>query len=253
MRRFYDFCRYTDDLVDEGSSDLAVRRERLDAWREELEHCFSGRATHPILKGLLAVLRDFEIPKHYFFGLIDGVQMDLEQARYATFAELRKYCYGVASTVGLISIHIFGAKHAESREYAENLGYALQLTNILRDVKHDASNGRIYLPLEDLHQFGYEEQSLLNSHYNDRFRALMAFEARRAREYYTLARSFLRKDERRVMFAAQAMDAIYFRLLEQIERADYDVFSKHLSVSTPHKLLIAANYWAQSRIRRSGQ
>jgi len=249
MHRIYDFCRYTDDLVDEGTSEVELKRIRLASWRHEVEACYQGKVSHPILRGLHTVLDHFEIPKEYLLALIDGVEMDLIKTRYETFEELREYCYAVASTVGLISIQVFGYKHEETREYAVNLGYALQLTNILRDIKQDASNGRIYLPLEDLRRFDYDEQSLMDSRYDERFISLMKFEAERAKDYYSKARSHLRNDERHALFAAEIMDAIYFRLLRKIELADYDVFARRISVSAPHKLLLAFKFWANSYIR----
>src|SRR5579872_5556012 len=129
MHHIYDFCRYTDDLADEGTSEIETKRARLALWREEVEACYHGTASHPILRGLKTVLDHFNIPKEYLLALIDGVEMDLTQTRYETFEELREYCYAVASIVGLISIQVFGYKHEETREYAVNLGYALQLTN----------------------------------------------------------------------------------------------------------------------------
>ncbi|HET6401046.1 MAG TPA: presqualene diphosphate synthase HpnD [Candidatus Kapabacteria bacterium] len=256
MHRIYDFCRYTDDLVDENSgvldevhSEIQTKRVQLALWREEVDACYHGTASHPILRGLKTVLDHFEIPKEYLLALIGGVEMDLVKTRYETFEELREYCYAVASTVGLISIQVFGYKHEETRDYAVNLGYALQLTNILRDIKQDASNGRIYLPLEDLRAFNYDEKSLMLSRYDERFIALMKFETDRARDYYAKARSLLQKDERHALFAAEIMDAIYFRLLRKIERADYDVFSKRISVTVPHKLLLAFRFWANRFFR----
>lgn len=247
IQYIYNFCRYTDDLVDEHVAETNVRRARLEEWRRDVQACYEGQVTHPVLRGLRYVLDHFDIPKEYILALIDGVEMDLWKSRYETFEELRSYCFGVASSVGLISVRIFGAKHAETLQYAENLGYALQLTNILRDIKQDASKGRIYLPLQDLRRFGYTEDSLFESQYKEQFIALMRFEVDRAKDYFSIARSFLRKDESHTMFAAQIMDAIYFRLLTKIEQAQYDVFSKRISVSTPHKLFIAAKFWAGSR------
>ncbi len=251
MRRIYDFCRHTDDLADAENVPLEIKRERLQTWREEVEACYHGNALHPILRDLKSVLDRFDIPKEYLLTLIDGVEMDLTKTRYETFEELKKYCYAVASTVGLISIQVFGYKHEETREYAINLGYALQLTNILRDIKQDAANGRIYLPLEDLRRFHYDETSLLASRYDERFIALMKFEVSRARQYYTQARSLLQRDERAAMFAAQTMDAIYFRLLNKIERARYDVFTERIAVSTPRKILIALRFWLGSHLTLS--
>lgn len=249
MHRFYDFCRYTDDLVDEDNSEIQIKHARLERWREEVQACYNGTANHPVLRGLRMVLDHFDIPKEYILALIRGVEMDLEKSRYETFEELREYCYRVASTVGLISVRIFGAKHEATLEYAENLGYALQLTNILRDVKQDALKGRIYLPLEDLRRFNFDEGGIFKSKYDDRFIEMMKFESERAKHYYSKARSVLRSDETGTMFAARIMDAVYFRLLTKIERANYDIFSKRISVSAPHKLLIAGKYWASSHFR----
>jgi phytoene synthase len=247
MRRVYDFCRYTDDLVDEDNE--SNKQELLNEWRKEVEACYNGNATHPLMCVLQDTVHQFHIPKVYLLQLIDGVEMDLHKARYETFEELREYCYAVASVVGLISIQVFGYKHQQTREYAINLGYALQLTNILRDIKQDAEKNRIYLPLEDLRKFGYDEQSLLSSRYDEKFIALMKFETDRARNYYSKARSQLLPDERPSMIAAEIMDAIYFRLLDLIERAKYHVFAKRIRISNPRKILIAFNCWLKNRLR----
>jgi phytoene synthase len=246
MHRIYEFCRFTDDLVDEENANETVdqKRQKLDWWRGEVEKCYEGTSEHPILRSLQKIVRRFEIPKEYLLTLIDGVEMDLDKTRYETFEELKQYCYAVASVVGLISIQVFGHKHEETREYAIQLGYALQLTNILRDVEQDASNGRIYLPQEDLRRFEYSEQELLNGTYNQAFRSLMAFESDRAKQYYSKAHNLLHEDEHAALFAARIMDAIYFRLLRKIERAEFNVFSRRISVSAPHKLGIALKFWA---------
>ena len=176
--------------------------------------------------------------------------MDLVRNRYNTFEELKEYCYAVASIVGLITIEIFGYKFERTKEYAIDLGIALQMTNILRDVKKDASMGRIYLPKEDLDRFGVKEEDILSANYNLNFINLMKFEVARAREYYAAARAKLGKGERFTLFAAQIMDAIYFRLLRKIELAEYNVFKHRITVSTPHKLLIAFRFWFSSVIFR---
>ncbi len=258
MLSVYDFCRFTDDLVDEdlpviGLDELMIdqrseaalekKQLRLTWWRSEVEHCYSGSSSHPIMKSLHKVILRFRIPKQYLLTLIDGVEMDLVKNRYQSFDELKEYCYAVASIVGLICIEIFGYRHEETKEYAINLGYALQLTNILRDVKVDAEKGRIYLPQEDLARFGYSEEDLLAGNYNWQFIELMKFETRRARDLYNLARKQLAKDERVTMFAAEIMDAIYFRLLRKIELSEFDVFNRRIKVSTPHKILIALRFW----------
>lgn len=255
IQQVYAFCRYTDDLVDEesvtiGSSvDIATeleiekKRLRLKWWRNEVEKCYAGTASHPILKGLHKAILRFKIPKQYFLTLIDGVEMDLVKNRYETFGELKDYCYAVASIVGLICIEIFGYRHEATKEYAVDLGIALQLTNIIRDVGEDAGKGRIYLPQEDLRRFRYTEEDLLARRYDRHFVELMEFQTVRARAYYNSARAHLRKDERFTMFAAEIMDAIYFRLLRKIEIAQFDVFEKRIKVTTAHKLLIVSRFW----------
>lgn len=262
MKSVYEFCRYTDDLVDEeiepdvagtnlgNEAKLNKKRIRLDWWRDEVEKCYDGSSKHPILRNLYKVISRFKIPKQYFLTLIDGVEMDLVRNRYETFEELNGYCYAVASIVGLITIEIFGYKFERTKEYAIDLGIALQLTNILRDIKKDASMGRIYLPAEDLRRFGVREEDILNGEYSLQFINLMNFEVVRAREYYASARAKLGKGERFTLFAAQIMDAIYFRLLRKIELAEYDVFQHRISVSTPHKLWIAFRFWFSSVIFR---
>lgn len=254
IHSIYEFCRYTDDLVDEEyfpetsiiAADLRSsekKRQRLAWWRTEVERCYSGTSSHPVLRGLHLVISRFKVPKQYLLTLIDGVETDLLRSRYETFEDLKDYCYSVASIIGLICIEIFGYKHEETKEYAVQLGYALQLTNILRDIKEDAAKGRIYLPLEDLRRFGYTEHELLNGKYNWQFIELMKFETARARKYYQDARELLRKDEKFTLFAAEIMDAIYFRLLRKIELSEFDVFDRRITVSTPHKLLIVGRFW----------
>lgn len=253
MHSVYAFCRYTDDIVDEepfsyAEADVLKKRERLERWRAEVDLCYNGSSNHPILRPLTSVVKRFSIPKQYLMLLIDGCERDLVKRRYETFEELQDYCYSVASVVGLMCIEIFGYRREETKEYAVNLGYALQLTNILRDIKVDKDRGRIYLPQEDLRRFGYTESDILHETYDERFIELMSFQARRTREYFHKARAALRPDERSTMFAAEIMDAIYYRLLEKIELRDFNVFQKKISVSTPHKILIAFKLWVKTRL-----
>jgi phytoene synthase len=257
MHSVYAFCRYADDIIDEDDAAEPAepslrtirKRERLNRLRVEVERCYRGESRHPILMPLSTVVRRFQIPKQYFLMLLDGMEMDLVKDRYETFDDLREYCYRVASVVGLICIEIFGYQYEETKEYAVNLGIALQLTNILRDIKADAARGRIYLPLEDLHAFGYTEEDLMANRYNLPFIELMRYETRRAREFYGKARAALRPDERKTMFAAEIMDAIYYRLLEKIELNEFNVYTKKkISVSTPHKLWIAVKLWLVTRV-----
>jgi 15-cis-phytoene synthase len=179
------------------------------------------------------------------------VEMDLTRRRYQTFDELELYCRRVASAVGLICIEIFGYGNPATRVYAERLGRAFQLTNIIRDVREDAARGRIYLPLEDLARFEVSEEEILEGKYSPRFRALMEFEAQRARDFYREAETALTPEDRSAMLAAEGMRLIYAALLERIVQSDYRVFDQRLSLSTPRKLYLVGRAWAGTRLRRA--
>ncbi|MDA0711634.1 MAG: presqualene diphosphate synthase HpnD [bacterium] len=241
----YAFSRHTDDLVDNATSreDASIH---IDAWREELHACYHGSPTHPIARNLQHVLTDFPIPQTHFLSLIDGVEMDLTHNRYQTFDDLYQYCYRVASVVGLICIEIFGYSQPETKQYAINLGLALQLTNILRDVHTDYQLDRIYLPTEDLQAFSYSEADLSRREYNGNFRELMQFQALRARNYYREAERILPGEDRATLFPAQIMGRIYQELLAQIERCDYNVFEGRVRLSNPRKFRIALSVWMGS-------
>lgn len=247
MNSIYAFCSYIDDIVDstpnQNSKIISKKIERLDWWDNEIERFYSGSFSNPLILPLVSIIKRFDIPKQYFLTLIDGVRRDLVKNRYETFDELKDYCYSVASVVGLISIEIFGHRYEETKNYAINLGYALQLTNILRDIKQDKDRGYIYLPQEDLDRFKYTNNDLMNNVYNENFIELMRFETGRAREYYHKARTFLRPDERNTIVAAEIMDAIYFRLLEKIELNQFNIFESRIRVSAVHKVLITLKHW----------
>lgn len=246
----YAFCRQIDDIVDDNptkeNDGILKKRKRLEWWRNEIEQCYQGNST--ILLPLATVNKRFSIPKQYFLTLIDGCERDLIQYKYETFNELKEYCYAVASVVGLMCIEIFGYKYEETREYAINLGYALQMTNILRDIKTDKDRGYIYLPQEDLERFKLTSDDIKAERYDEKFIEFMRFETRRIREYYHKARTALRPDERNTMFTAEIMDAIYYRLLEKIELNDYNVFERKIKVSATHKFMIAFKHYLSSRM-----
>lgn len=246
----YAFCRYTDDIVDEGT-DQGRKVVLLRKWRMELGQALRGSSTFPLLNQLSATARKFNIPVDHFYDLIRGMEMDLGKTRYETFEELREYCYLVASTVGLMCRQIFGYKNESTREYAINLGIALQLTNILRDVKDDAKRGRIYLPREDLRQFGYTEEDLLAGRYTPAFVDLMRFECERARQYFDAARNALKDEDKYYFFAARIMWSIYAHLLRRIERSNYDVFGHRIALPRVLKLLIAFRYWLSHQLKYS--
>ena len=205
----------------------------------------------PVSLALADSVQRFNIPQQYFVEVIDGVEMDLTRRRYATFDDLRRYCYRVASAVGLICIEIFGYQNSATKLYAERLGIAFQLTNIIRDVKEDAARNRIYLPLEDLQRFGVTEDEILKSAYTPGFNRLMEFEAARARDFYREADAALASEDRPAMLAAEGMRLIYSALLERIERSGYRVFDGRLSVSAPRKIYLVGRAWAGARFARA--
>ncbi|MGH7914181.1 MAG: presqualene diphosphate synthase HpnD [Candidatus Binataceae bacterium] len=243
----YAFCRFVDDIADDQS--VGQPAELLSRWREELERVFNGSPAHPISRALAHNVRRFALPRRYFEEIIDGVEMDLGHTRYATFAELRLYCYRVASAVGLVCIEIFGYGNPRTREYAENLGIAFQLTNIIRDLSEDAARGRIYVPMEDLASFGVTENDILRGVDNLELRRLLEFEVERARSFYALAEQALPAEDRAAMVCAEAMRSIYRALLERIASKGCGVVGRRHRLSTPRKLYLVGRTWAGTRLR----
>lgn len=250
MYTVYAFCKAVDSAVDEPPAGSNPRDE-LARWRAELEAVYRGTPSWPITVSLAHHVAALSIPKGYFEELIKGVEMDLTMTRYATFDELSRYCYRVASVVGLICLHIFGVTSPRAQDYAVNLGMAFQLTNILRDLGADAAQGRIYLPQEDLRACGYTEAALLQHTHSPEFTELMKREIDRARQYYEKARAALMslpRHERRALTVAEIMRGIYFRVLLKIERSDYRVFGPRIRLSTGHRLAVAAGVWLRARL-----
>ncbi len=245
MNTVYAFCRKTDDIVDENSDSTDLKYEKLRKWRIEFEKSFSGHSEFSLLNKLGTTISKFNIPLDPFFELIKGMEMDLQKDRYKSFEDLQLYCYRVASTVGLMCIEIFGYKHPSTKQFAVDLGIALQMTNILRDIGKDAKNGRIYLPQEDLIKFNYSEQEILSLVYNDNFKDLMIYESSRAKQYFNSATANLDLDDKKTMFAARAMQHIYYKMLENIIAADYDVYNNEIKVSKFEKVGIALGVWAK--------
>lgn len=243
MNTVYAFCRETDDIVDEGLEDENIKYQKLVKWRMELEKAFKNNSSNYLLNKLAKIVMQFNIPIDYLFELIKGMEMDLQNKRYKNFDELKLYCYRVASTVGLMCIEIFGYKNPSAKLFAENLGIALQLTNIIRDVSKDAKKGRIYLPQDELKIYNYSEQDLFNKKYNLNFISLMEFQANRAKEYFQKATESLDQNDKPSMFAARAMQHIYYRLLEKIIKEKYDVYNKNIKVSTFEKVGISLGVW----------
>lgn len=197
MNTVYAFCRKTDDIVDENFDSTDLKYEKLRKWRIEFEKSFSGHSDYVLLNKLGTTISKFNIPLDPFFELIKGMEMDLQKDRYKSFDDLQLYCYRVASTVGLICIEIFGYKHTSTKQFAVDLGIALQLTNILRDISKDAKNGRIYLPQDDLNKFNYSESDLFSLNYNNNFRELMIYQTSRAKMYFDSATSHLNLEDKK--------------------------------------------------------
>jgi len=241
----WDFCRAVDDAVDEEEErDRAEQKVR--AWRAELANCYNGTVPATTQgRALQPFVTEFQLPRQPFDDLIDGVEMDLRHTRYPTFEALAEYCRRVASTVGLICVEIFGYRDPGTREYAVNLGMALQLTNIIRDVKADLDRGRVYLPAEDLQRFGVGVDDLRAGRVTTAVRDLLAHECARARDYYRRAAASLPPTDARSLVAAEIMGGIYYAILRRIERAGYDVFSHRIRVPRPRRLMIAARIYGR--------
>jgi phytoene synthase len=245
----WDFCRAVDDAVDEAESPAAAARE-VAVWRAELAAAFGeGPARTWQARALRPFVPEFGLPRPLFEELIDGVEMDLRQTRYATFDDLAGYCRRVASAVGLICVEIFGYSDTQARSYAVNLGMALQLTNIIRDVAADLGRGRVYLPEEDLARFGVGEADLRAGRVTPAVERLLRFECARAREYYRRAAADLPPADAYSLVAAEIMGGIYFEILQRIERAGYDVFSRRIRVPRPYRAVIALRIWARTLLR----
>jgi len=235
----YAFCRVIDDLADEGPVDPGRVAAGLRLYREEIELCYGGRPALAVTRDLQACVGRFGIPREPLEELLAGVEMDLTVTRYETFEELRVYCRRVASAVGLICLSIFGCRHPGSRDYAVDLGIALQLTNILRDLKTDAARGRIYLPLSEMARFGYAPEELLRGSRTPAFVALMRNQADRAHRYFESAAGALPDSDRPRLLAAEVMRAIYLKLLRRMEREDFPVFERRLAVPRITQLGVA--------------
>ena len=250
IRTVYAFCRYTDDIVDEEPDD-SRKVVLLRRWRTELGSALSNRSAMPLLNQLAATAQRFNIPVDHFYDLIRGVEMDLTRNRYETFEELEEYCRLVASSVGLMCRKIFGYRNESTRDYAINLGIALQLTNIIRDVRDDARKGRIYIPREDLERFGYGEEDLLAGRYTPEFVNLMRFECERAKQYFEKAHQALKDEDKHYFFAARIMWSIYAHILRRIEQSNYNVLKKRISIPKFLKLLITIRYWLSHHLKYS--
>jgi len=246
---FYAFCRLVDDIADDPALPVAEKRRRIALWRESVADSFAGEP--PIAESIREIIRKYMIERRLFGEILDGVEMDLEPRRYETFEDLNAYCYRVASAVGLVSIEIFGHRNAGCKEYAVALGTALQLTNILRDIREDWENGeRIYLPVEDLARFQYTEGDVAGRVHDDRFLRLMNFEADRALSFYKKAAEVLPAEDRRSMTPARIMGEVYGRILRKMRREGFRVFEKRYRLGTLRKAAIVGRVSLFSMMRR---
>jgi phytoene synthase len=234
----YALCRELDDTVD-NATDQGVARIKLAWWRTEISSMVHGTPTHPVTQALKPHLANYQLEEKHLLAIVDGMEMDLDQSRYLDFPGLQRYCWHVAGVVGILSASIFGVTSPRTLEYAEKLGLAFQLTNIIRDVGEDARQGRIYLPVNELQQFGVTAADILNARHSDKFEALMRFQAERAQRYYDEAFAALPKEDRRAQRPGLMMAAIYRTLLDEIERDHFHVLSQRISLTPLRKLWLA--------------
>jgi phytoene synthase len=234
----YALCREVDDTVD-NATDESLARIKLAWWRNEVAAMYHGTPTHPVTLALRPCLATYDLKEEHLLAIVDGMEMDLNQSRYLDFPGLQRYCWHVAGVVGILSASIFGVTSPRTLEYAEKLGLAFQLTNIIRDVGEDARKGRIYLPVNELQQFGVTAADILNARHSDKFEALMRFQAERAHGYYEEALALLPKQDRRAQRPGLMMAAIYGALLDEIERDNFHVLSQRISLTPLRKLWLA--------------
>lgn len=242
IHALYAFCREVDDVVDE-CEDPAVAVAKLSWWRQEVALLEHGQPTHPVMIALKDVRTRFDLPLEYFNEIIDGMAMDLEYSRYPDFKSLSLYCYRVAGVVGLLSAEIFGVTDRKTLRYATELGTALQLTNIIRDVGEDARRGRIYMPVDELQRFNVPAADIMNGRETPEFKALMAFQAERAERYYTAALDTLPPADRAVQRPGLIMAAVYRTLLDEITNDGFQVLKQKTALPPLRKLWIALKTW----------
>ena len=234
----YAFCREVDDTVDEAT-DGSVARIKLAWWRTEVSKMYGGTPTHPVMLALQPHIVPYKLEEKHLLAIVDGMEMDLDQSRYLDYPGLQRYCWHVAGVVGILSASIFGYTNPQTLAYAEKLGLAFQLTNIIRDVGDDARKGRIYLPVNDLQQFGVTANDLLKLQHSDKFEALMRFQAERAQTIYDEALALLPKEDRRAQRPGLMMAAIYRTLLDEIQRDGFHVLNQRISLTPLRKLWLA--------------
>lgn len=243
MIALYAFCREVDDIVDECTEEN-IARTKLQWWREEIARLFEGTPRHPVSKALLTPLDNFDLAQEYFQEIIDGMEMDLDYQAYPSFKELGLYCHRVAGVVGLLSAEIFGYQNRKTLDYARDLGFAFQLTNILRDVREDADRGRLYIPLEEFEQHGVAAEDIFSHKQSEKMLALLQAQSRRALAYYEKAYKALPDEDRYTQRCGLIMSAIYKTTLHEIENDGFRVLSHRTSLTPLRKLWIA---WQTAR------
>lgn len=244
---FYAFCREVDDVVDD-MVDAGVASTKLAWWQSEVAKAYAGQPSHPVMQALMPLVADYKIEQRHLQAVIEGCQMDLTQTRYLDYPGLQRYCHLVAGVVGEVAANIFGQTQAQTTVYAHKLGQALQLTNIIRDVGEDGLRGRIYLPMNELQQFGVKAQDILQRTYSDRFTELMKFQAQRAQGLYDEALDLLPLTDRRAQKPGLMMASIYRALLGEIERDNFQVLHQRVSLTPLRKLWLAWKVQALGRI-----
>ena len=241
----YAFCREVDDAVDEPA-DAQVARAKLEWWRREVAQLYAGNAQHPVTKALVPAIGPFNIQQQQLGAIMDGMEMDLAQTRYPDFESLRTYCHRVAGVVGVLAASIFGYRNSRTLEYAENLGLAFQLTNIIRDVGEDARKGRIYLPADEMQRFGVSAAQILDAQHTEGFSRLIEFQAQRVKSCYAEALAALPAEDRRAQRPGLVMAAIYRTLLEELRRDGYQVLTRRTALTPIRKLWIAWKTWVSA-------
>jgi phytoene synthase len=245
---FYAFCREVDDVVDD-STDMAVAHTKLAWWKSEVAKAFAGQPSHPVMLALMPCAASFGIEQKHLQAVIDGCQMDLDQTRYLDYLALQRYCHLVAGVVGEVAARIFGQTQDQTTPYAQTLGQALQLTNIIRDVGEDALRGRIYLPVNELQQFDVKAHEILKRNYSDRFTALMQFQAKRAHALYDQALALLPEVDRRAQKPGLMMASIYRTLLREIEASQFQVLHQRIRLTPLRKMWLAWKVQALGKMK----
>ena len=242
----YAFCREVDDIVD-NAHEIDVARTKLDWWRQEIQRTYQGTATHPIGKALYIAITHYDLQQEYFVEIIDGMAMDLDQFSYSEFKQLALYCHRVAVAVALLSVEIFGYENRTTLKYAENIGMALQLTNIIRDIREDAERGRLYLPLDEMTRFNVKTDDLLSLKSSPELIELLKYQSHRAKQYFHQAMTLLPDDDRYNQRASLIMANIYQATLSEIEEDDFQVMQYRVSLTPLRKFWIA---WTTARAQK---